>query len=145
MASQQDMFREDSDHGNISPRMVASLKPTDVKKEYKYQWVILFHWNVDEENPFFMLKLSNFKDTDIKPEWIKRNLSVDSRIKQLKNLSPFPGGTYSLFAKVEEGVSTKDRTEMVKKLNSKFQEISTMPGSDIGMCLRLVAEFSPYR
>lgn len=143
-ASQRDMFGDDQVEDNVA-RPMSSLDPSKKVKEILYKWIILFIWDVDVESPFSMYDIKEFTEKDIKPEWIKKNLLVPSRIKKLTNLSPFPGGTYSLFAKVEAGAPLKQRLEIVSALNKKFKELSRMPESDIGICVREVADNSPYR
>lgn len=145
-ASQQDMFSETStDTGSVRP--CSSLDPSNKKKkkEVSYFWVILFVWDVDEENPFSMHKISSFTKDDINPDWIQMNLGVQSRIKKLTNLSPFPGRTFSLFGKIEAGAPLKQRNGILDSLKSKFMHLSRLPGSDIGFCLRVVADSTPYR
>lgn len=108
MSSQKDFF-DDSFESNkkkvIKKRISSTFDLAMVGQEYEYSyfWIILFDWNVDVEMPFVVYKLSQFTDSDIKPTWISNNLGVSSRIKKIKNLSLFPGGTYSLFAKIEIG------------------------------------------
>lgn len=97
MASQQDPFRD-------CPSSPSSYSLDSGKKtEYLYEFVILFNWDVDLREPFSYHKISLFTDKDIKPQWISKNLRLESRVSKLKNLSPFPGQTMSLFAKIELG------------------------------------------
>ena len=101
MATQQD-FVCPSDSDKVPERISSSLDPSK-KPQYKYHWCVMFNWDCNEPCPFFMHKLSMFNSMEIKQEWITGNLGVNSRVFQLRNLSPFPGGVYSLFAKVEMG------------------------------------------
>lgn len=100
MASQKDIF-EDEDLP-LRTRMCSTHDPSK-KYQYMYEWIVLFDWKVDTRKPFEAHKLSIFNSKDIKGQWIKKNLGVASRILKLTNLSPFPGGVYSIFAKMELG------------------------------------------
>lgn len=102
--SQVDFFRDSDAESRKSKRRTASTyDPASKPYSYLYEYVILFDWNVDVTSPFFHYKLDLFKDSDIKPEWVSKNLGVKSRISKLKNLSPFPGQVFSLFSKIELG------------------------------------------
>ena len=95
MAS-QDMFQ---DIGSTQKSMDSGRG----KSEYLYEYIILFNWNVDLKAPFSYHKISEFNENDIKPEWISKNLGVNSRVCKLRNLGPFPGQVMSLFGKIELG------------------------------------------
>lgn len=107
MSSQKDFFNdsvEESRQKALNKRISSSYDPSKANlREYQYFWIVLFNWDVDVEMPFVIYKISQFTDSDIKPAWITNNLGVDSRMKKIKNLSLFPGGTYSLFGKIEIG------------------------------------------
>ena len=100
-SSQKDIF-EDSDED--FPRMSFSMDTKRLKRGYVYDKCILFDWNPDNQRPFQSYNLSIFNEKDFKSEWIQKNLGFASRIMKLSNLSPFPGGVYSLFAKFESGI-----------------------------------------
>lgn len=106
MATQKDMFDgsdSDAETRKKALRRVSSTLDNRRHHRYQYYWVILFNWDCNVSSPFFQHKLSEFNDTDIKKEWISGNLGLKSRMTKLNNLSPFPGGTYSLFSKIEIG------------------------------------------
>lgn len=101
-SSQRDFFLDSDDEAKKQSRIrMCSTLPD--KLESKYNYIILFDWNVDLKNPFASYKLAMFTEKDIKPNWIKSKLGTKSRVSQLRNLSPFPGGIYSLFSKFEKG------------------------------------------
>lgn len=103
-SSQADMFLDGDRDGRKHKRETsATYDPAAEPYYYLYEFVILFNWNVDLQSPFCDFELNMFKDSDIKPEWISKNLGVNSRISKLRNLSPFPGQVFSLFSKIELG------------------------------------------
>lgn len=107
MSSQKDLFAENSDTEVKKMRKTkvsSSFDPQQKKIQHKYSHVCLFNFNVDLSAPFAMYKLSMFTEQDLNPEWISKNLGVTSRIVPLRNLSPFPGQSLALFAKVEIGM-----------------------------------------
>lgn len=106
ISSQTDLFRDsdmDTRKEKQKPRPSASYDPAQKPYQYLYEYVILFNWDVDLADPFSHYSLNMFKDKDIKPEWISKNLGINSRISKLRNLSPFPGQVFSLFSKIELG------------------------------------------
>lgn len=106
MASTQDFF-ETSDTDTEAKRngLVRISSSLDLSKQpdNRYYWIILFNWDCNARYPFVIYKLSLFTEQDIKKEWITGNLGLKSRMLKLGNLSPFPGGVFSLFGKVEIG------------------------------------------
>lgn len=148
MASQKDFFREDSSAEENRKSALTRLSSTwdpKGKHEYVYLWIVLFNWDVDAENPFEVHELSDFNESDIRKEWISKNLGLKSRTNKLRNLSLFPGGIVSLFCKIEKGTSKKQRDRFVKDLNVKYRELACLPESDVAMCLKKMAENIPYR
>lgn len=147
-SSQQDMF---GDSGNellkreALSRISSTLDTTKKKIEYRYLWVVLFSWDVDSEQPFQVHKLSIFNDSDIREECISKNLGNKSRISTLTNLSPFPGGTFSLFSKIAMGATKREIGDYVRGLNDKFKELASKPGSSMKACLWELVESTPYR
>ena len=105
MASQKDVSSESGGKALCPPRISSSLAPGKKSPSYSFGWVILFNWDLDCEAPFSFYKLSLFNETDLKKEWIEKNLGVVSRVTKLKRLSPFPGEVMSLFGKIEVGKS----------------------------------------
>ena len=98
------MFRDsDSDYEKTKKRKKNMSCSQGAKPEYRYLWLILFDWDVNEVLPFSVHKLSTFNDNDINDEWVTKNLGIASRTTKLRNLSPFPGGVYSLIGKIESG------------------------------------------
>lgn len=104
--SQKDLF-EDSENVKIrrsaKARVSSTLDPGQSKPVYKFDSGTFFDWDVDVPTPFAQFKFSKFNGIEIKPEWISKNLGTNSRITQLRNLSPFPGRVMSLFCKFEIG------------------------------------------
>lgn len=92
MASQRDMFIEDDgcDPSSSFPASTACVT---------YKWIILFHWDEEEEKPFQICLRSQFSESQIRKKWVDGQLGDASRVKKL------PGQNYSLFCKVQEGKS----------------------------------------
>ena len=148
MASQQDMFQDSQKielRKKARRRKCSSLDPSRKSHEYMYEFVVLFNWDPNLRKPFQSFKLSTFNSKDFKNEWIEKNLGIASRTTKLTNLSPFPGGTYSLFAKLELGVEDKHRNEIVADFNSRYFIAAASSGTNVAECLRIVAESTPYR
>lgn len=100
-SSQKDMFESDTEDGKA--RISSSLGAVLKARKYNYDGIVLFNWDVDLDCPFSDFSLSMFTDTDLKSDWITKNLGNESRILQMSNLSPFPGQKFSLFGKIEFG------------------------------------------
>ena len=73
-----------------------------------YSAVILFNYDVDEENPFSTTLLSHLTGTDFPFEVINSHLSLSDRLKP-RSLSKFPGKKMCIFAKIEEGRNRNER------------------------------------
>lgn len=69
----------------------------------KYSWVILFLLDVNEMNPFSMVKLTEFLGTDFPWKSITGEMSRDNRIKP-HEFQKNPGKRFYVFAKVQYGM-----------------------------------------
>lgn len=107
--SQKDLFKDSQSDENqktrskSKSRMSSTYDAANKKYTYMYEFVVLFNWNPDLLCPFSHHKISLFTDEEIRPEWISKNLGINSRVSKLRNLSPFPRQVFSLFAKIELG------------------------------------------
>lgn len=146
MASQKDMFRdcEFPSRKSLKKRISSTVEPSRKKHEYLYEFIILFNWDVDLISPFSHHELKKFNDSEIKPEWLSKNLGVKSRISKLRNLSHNPGQVFSLFAKIELGAEKNQIADLVKDLNRKYQKYSENC-TNVTECLQKIAEVTPYR
>lgn len=106
--SQKDMFRESDSDTELKNKALSRTTSSLGSKKDQYLWVILFSWNVNVRNPFGVHKAGVFNENEIKPEWLSKNLGYASRMIKLTNLSPFPGGVFSLFGKIEKGIITNN-------------------------------------
>lgn len=69
----------------------------------QYAWVILFAMCVDQEHPFGIVRLSQFKNSDFPWEVITGELGAKER-KTVRKLSSMPGESFCIFAKIEHGI-----------------------------------------
>ena len=67
-----------------------------------YSWVILFHFDENNEFPFSSVLLDNFKDSNFPFSVITGHLGLSDRLKP-REFSRLPGPKYAVFAKVEQG------------------------------------------
>lgn len=72
------------------------------KSTIRYAWVILFKLDVNERNPFIMVKLREFVGSNFPWRAIEGELTQDFRMKA-HSFSNMEGETYYIFAKVEYG------------------------------------------
>ena len=70
-----------------------------------YAWVILFVMCVDQEQPFGVYRLSNFKESDFPFEVITGELGSQERncVRKINNMV---GESFCIFAKIEHGKVT---------------------------------------
>ena len=68
----------------------------------RYSWCIVFHYDVNDEFPFSVIKLEKFKGTDFPFDLITGHLGLADRLKP-RNLPKFRGQIHCIFAKVEKG------------------------------------------
>ena len=75
---------------------------TQGKSPFRYKWVILFVWQLNEEYPFSSVPLSVLGNNDFPMYLITGPLNDKSRTNKFQ-LSNLPGRKYSIFMKIEEG------------------------------------------
>ena len=80
------------------------LPATQGRSSRIYDWVIMFMWNINEEDPFSIVPIRHFKGgNDFPIELVTGALTDKSRIKRYK-INCLPGNNnYSLFCKIEKG------------------------------------------
>ena len=66
-----------------------------------YGWVILFTWQLNEENPFCVFPIRHFKASNFPIELITGPLSDQSRSNRYR-LKNVPGSAHSVFCKIEK-------------------------------------------
>ena len=142
--SEGDMF-EDSNMSQGKKKVSSTYQPENKSISYMYDCAILFDWDVDVESPFSFHDVSRFTEKEMKPLWFSKNFGVNSRLTQLRNLSPFPGRVVSLFGKIEIGATDKEKKDIVKNLNMKYRDLATKCGSEVKTCLKKLAEDTAYR
>ena len=68
-----------------------------------YLWAILFHYDANDENPFSIVPLNHFKESNFPFELMTGHLGLQDRLKPT-TLDKLPGGKYTIFAKIEQGI-----------------------------------------
>ena len=68
----------------------------------QYAWVIIFTMNVDQNCPFSMIRLSQFKNSDFPWNGITEEMTEEFRLG-VRKVSNMPGNEICIFAKVEHG------------------------------------------
>ena len=77
-----------------------------------YQYLVLFDWTLDLRRPFHIFPRTMFSKKEILDKWVEATLDCRSRIKTLKPLEGLPGKTFSLFAKVEQGIKLQKNNSL---------------------------------
>lgn len=71
------------------------------RPSFVYDRVILFNWKEGLKKPFQIYPLDTFQENELRPEWIKNTMMLESRKRKLKAIKCLPGTHYSLFGKIE--------------------------------------------
>lgn len=79
-----------------------SMTQVGGKSKVKYAWIMLFHYSVNESEPFSIVPLSTFRDSDFPWRDVEGILSPDFRSEQ-RTFSNMPGKTFTIFCKIEVG------------------------------------------
>lgn len=89
----------DGDDQHQSPH--PPLTQEEGRSKVKYAWVILFHYDVNESNPFSIVPLSTFVGSDFPWDSVEGILSPGFRMEKrtFSNMT----GYYTVFAKIEVG------------------------------------------
>ena len=93
----------------MDSEMIPDTEPQSVpmtqeqgKSHIKYSWAFLFKFDINEENPFCVVKLKDYLDTDFPWKLIRGEMTRERRI-QMHEFSNEPGVCYFIFAKIEYG------------------------------------------
>ena len=79
------------------------LPATQNLSSRRYEWIILFVWNVNEEHPFSIIPLQHLKsENDFPIELVTGPLSDKARRNKYK-IRTIGAKNYSLFCKIEMG------------------------------------------
>ena len=70
--------------------------------QVRYAWVVVFHYSINDPEPFAIIPLSFFADCDFPWSAVKGILSPSFRCEK-QTFAKIPGKTYTIFAKVEFG------------------------------------------
>ena len=88
--------------------MMASLAPPltqeQGKSQVQYAWIILFHYNMDDPEPFSIVPLNFFAGSGSDFPWSAVKGVMHSEFRSEKRtFSKIPGKEFMIFAKVEIG------------------------------------------
>ena len=72
------------------------------KSLIQYAWVILFHFDINDNKPFSITRLRDFADSNFPWRGIKGEMTREFRI-QLHNFTCFPDNQFFIFAKIQYG------------------------------------------
>lgn len=73
------------------------------RSKIKYAWGIFFEVNVNQENPFFVVKLRDFLKEDFPWKTIWDEMTKESRTIAYEFPSVFSEKTFYIFAKIQHG------------------------------------------
>lgn len=73
------------------------------KSKIKYAWGIFFEVDVNVSQPFCLLKLRDFLNTDFPWRSIWDEMTIESRLQKHKFPSVYEGKEFFIFAKVQYG------------------------------------------
>lgn len=100
--SDEDMFlssQQDIRPSTEVPSFISKSQPQ--KSDVEYHWVVLFHWSLENNQPFSVHLKSLFSDKEISDTWFSFKLRDDLRRKKI--YMRMLNGKYSVFCKVEKG------------------------------------------
>ena len=83
------------------PRFFSKSQP--LPSDVEYFWVVLFHHDIGNREPFTIHLRATFDEKDIPATWFLFKLRDDLRLK--KKYFHVLNGDYSVFCKVEKGKS----------------------------------------
>ena len=92
---------------------------TQASSSTRYLWVVIFVWQLNEEFPFSVVPLHIFENTNFPMHYITGPLNDSNRFAKL-HLQKMVGNMYSIFCKIEAGVSTTRRTEVLSHINEQY-------------------------
>ena len=107
------LSQKDNRSKTEAPHFVSKTQPKET--DVQYLWNIVFHWNMENENPFSIHLKTIFADSEVPPTWYSFKLRDDLRMKKL--FIHVLNGNYSIFCKVEKG--KKKRIMFNKSLKGK--------------------------
>lgn len=103
--SDEDMFLSQKETRISTEVEVHMPKSQPQRSDVEYLWVVAFHWDIGDGNPFTLQPICNFTESEVPSTWYAFKLRDDLRKKKInvRMLS----GEYSIFCKVEKGKQEK--------------------------------------
>lgn len=86
----------------------------------KYDYLVLCNQDENVRHPFALYPRSMLLTREIPDKWVEAILDNSSRLKSLTTLEGLPGYNFSLFGKIEAGVSEDLRQAKVNDLNARY-------------------------
>lgn len=102
--SDEDLFlsQQESRPATVVPAVSKSQpQPSDVQ----YHWVVLFQFDIENNEPFSLFVRNTFSENEIPESWYRFRLEDDLRL--LKRYFRTLNGEYAVFCKVEKGNESK--------------------------------------
>lgn len=103
--SDEDLFfsqKEATSEKEVTPTVSKSQPLPSV---VEYHWVIVFHWCIENRDPFSVFLRNVFTEEELPRTWLEFKLSDENRLK--KQYIRTVNGEYSFFCKVEKGKKKK--------------------------------------
>ena len=92
----------DDDPDFIMPSQEVTWGTITPRREY--MWIILFEWDVDLEEPFRIFNRATLTKGKLSDSWFDE--SLNDTVRQTKvNIACLSSSPYSVFAKVEKGIT----------------------------------------
>lgn len=114
------------------------------KKKVKYEYIVLCDKDESSKTPFSLFPITMFTKHEIQEKWLDSILDDSSRLKRLTTLERMPDKIFSLFGKIDEGLSKDQSETVIKSLNEHFLALRES-GENITNSLISMTKKFPYR
>ena len=119
--SQDDMFYTQVRTNKLKKKKkkLSSSAPLPAR-EIEYPCLVVFKRGGNIEFPFELLELVEDDSQGVDKKWISGIMNSESR-KRSRDLKCYPDFMVSIFCKIQQGVSEKNRDLFIKNLNARFR------------------------